>query len=64
MPDILGFSHWLALVIFGGPIGWAIAALWIAIGVWFVTRSESRGWIADCAFLFGWPIWWIWEEFP
>jgi len=42
----------------------SIAVLWIAVGIWMVIKTRSRGWRADVAFVFLWPLHWyieIWK---
>lgn len=41
---------------------WAIPIIWIAIGIWMVIRTKSRGWKADAAFVVTWPIHWLVER--
>ena len=40
----------------------AIPIIWIAIGIWLVIKTKSRGWRADLQFVFEWPIHWFLEK--
>lgn len=40
----------------------AIPILWIAVGVWMVIKTNSRGWKADVAFVLSWPVHWTLER--
>lgn len=55
------YAALLALALFGGIVGIAIAIVWLIVGAWFVARSNSRGIWADLAFAVTWPIWLIVE---
>lgn len=39
----------------------AIPILWIAVGVWMVIQTDSRGWKADTMFVMMWPLHWYFE---
>ena len=46
----------LALIVFGGAPGIAIAAIWIGGGIYMLLNTRSRGLYADATFFLSWPI--------
>ena len=45
-----------AAALFGDLAGLLLALAWIGVGVWMVSRSQSRGFIADASFVVTWPL--------
>jgi hypothetical protein len=58
----LAIVVFFAVALLLGPIGIAIAMLWIIAGITFVMLSRSRGILADVLYVFSWPLWMIWES--
>jgi hypothetical protein len=52
----------LLLLALTSTIGAAITLAWIGEGLWRALRTQSRGWEADIAFVFTWPLHWILER--
>jgi hypothetical protein len=45
----------LALSLTSWP-GAALASGWVAVGLWMVSRTRSRGIVADATFVMTWPL--------